>query len=148
MAGSQEKRLAVHLVSLGCAKNLVDSERLLGEAVRTLAARVCASPEEADLVMVNTCAFVAAAQEEAVAAIFEMRSRMRPGARLAVLGCLPALHGGGLELELPEADLVAPVGGYAAFPEKLRGLFAGRPGGADPCGDADGPGGAVRDGDG
>jgi MiaB/RimO family radical SAM methylthiotransferase len=113
----------VHLVSLGCAKNLVDSERLLGEALRALDAEPCLSPEEADLVMVNTCAFVRAAQEEAVSAIFDLKSRMRPDARLAVLGCLAALPGADLASELPEADLVLPVGGYAPFPERLRRLF-------------------------
>ncbi|MDR1039472.1 MAG: radical SAM protein [Deltaproteobacteria bacterium] len=125
MAGSQGKGLKVHLVSLGCAKNLVDSERLLGEAARILSAGVCAVPEEADLVMLNTCAFIRAAQEEAVAAVFDLKSRMKPGARLAVLGCLPRLADG--RLELPEADLVVPVGSYAEFPEMVGRLFG--PGG-------------------
>jgi ribosomal protein S12 methylthiotransferase len=93
--------------------------------------------------MVNTCAFIAAAQEEAVAAIFELKSRMRPGARLAVLGCLPALHGGELARELPEADLVMPAGGYAAFPGRLRELFAGAPGDPDAAGGGGGPGAAA-----
>ncbi|MDR3152766.1 MAG: radical SAM protein [Deltaproteobacteria bacterium] len=126
MAGSQEKSLKVHLVSLGCAKNLVDSERLLGEALRSLGAAYAPTPEEADLVMLNTCAFVREAAEEAVSAVFELKSRLRPGARLAVLGCLPKLHGE-LAEALPEADLVLPVGSYEHFPELARGLFAGAP---------------------
>jgi ribosomal protein S12 methylthiotransferase RimO len=121
----------VHLVSLGCAKNLVDSERLLGEALRVLGGTPVSDPGEADLVMLNTCAFVREAAEEAVAALFDLKSRLRPGARLAVLGCLPALHGGGaLADALPEADLVLPSGGYGAFPERLRELFGGGEDGA------------------
>ncbi len=97
------------LETLGCPKNQVDSDKLEG----TLLAGgyvPAASPQDADLVVVNTCAFVEAAREESVGSILEMGAAKREGARLVVTGCMAERYGGELAAQLPEVDLVAPFG--------------------------------------
>ncbi|MDR0622127.1 MAG: radical SAM protein, partial [Deltaproteobacteria bacterium] len=114
--------LRVHLVSLGCPKNLVDSERLMA-ATQTLGFRATLEPEEADLLVVNTCAFIQAATEEAIAAIMDMAARKKPGARLAVVGCLASRYGSELSGNLPEADLIMAPEGYLGFIDKLAAWY-------------------------
>jgi ribosomal protein S12 methylthiotransferase len=95
--------------TLGCPKNAVDSDKLEG----TLLAggmRAAASAAEADLVVVNTCAFVEQARQESVDTIRALAVQRRPGARLVVTGCLAERHGDELAEALPEVDLVAGFG--------------------------------------
>src|SRR4051812_1685057 len=97
------------LETLGCPKNQVDSDKLAG----TLAAdgyRPAASPEEADLVVVNTCAFVEAARQESVDTVLALAAARRPGARVVVTGCLAERYGDELAEALPEVDRVAGFG--------------------------------------
>ena len=114
----------VHLISLGCAKNLVDSERLLASAVGQLGLQITAEADQADLILVNTCAFLQSAVEEALAAAMEAGAAKKPGAKLAVLGCLPARYQGdaGREMAqgLPEVDLWLKPEEYPDF-EKILG---------------------------
>ena len=97
------------LHTLGCPKNQVDSDKLAGR----LAAegyRPAAGPGEADLVVVNTCAFIEAARQESVDAVLELADARRPGARLVVTGCMAERYGDELADALPEVDLVAGFG--------------------------------------
>ncbi|HEX2064753.1 MAG TPA: 30S ribosomal protein S12 methylthiotransferase RimO [Acidimicrobiales bacterium] len=97
------------LETLGCPKNQVDSDKLAG----TLVAEGMApapSPDEADLVVVNTCAFVEAARQESVDTILELAGARRDGARLVVTGCLAERYGDELAAALPEVDMVAGFG--------------------------------------
>lgn len=97
------------LETLGCPKNQVDSEKLAG----TLLADgmvPAESAEDADLVVVNTCAFVEEAREESVATILELDDRRASGSRLVVTGCMAERYGDDLAAELPEADQVAGFG--------------------------------------
>lgn len=97
------------LETLGCPKNQVDSDKLAG----TLAADgylPADAPEQADLVVVNTCAFIEAARQESVDAILALADARRPGARLVVTGCLAERSGPELAAALPEVDLVAGFG--------------------------------------
>ncbi len=97
------------LETLGCPKNQVDSDKLAG----TLIAEgmvAAARPEDADLVVVNTCAFIEAAREESVETILALSGARRPGARLVVTGCLAERAGAELAEALPEVDLVAGFG--------------------------------------
>jgi ribosomal protein S12 methylthiotransferase len=97
------------LETLGCPKNQVDSDKLEG----TLAAdgMVPADrPEEADLVLVNTCAFIEAARQESVDTVLALAEARRPGARLVVTGCLAERYGDELAAALPEVDRVAGFG--------------------------------------
>lgn len=98
-----------HLATLGCPKNQVDSEKLAGTLVADGLTAV-ASPDQADLVVVNTCAFIDEAREESVDTILELADVRRDGARLVVTGCLAERYGDELAAELPEVDLVAGFG--------------------------------------
>ena len=101
--------LRVHTVSLGCPKNLVDTERLLGALGRAMVPED--DPTEADLILVNTCGFIEPAIKESVDTILAMvgeaeeagASGRRP--LLAVAGCLVSRYGQDLKDELPEVDL-------------------------------------------
>src|SRR3974390_1028894 len=69
-----------------------------------------ASPDEADLVVVNTCAFIEAARQESIDTVLMLAERRRPDARLVVTGCMAERYGDELRAALPEADLVAGFG--------------------------------------
>ncbi len=99
------------LTTLGCAKNQVDSEKvtaMLSEAGYTWAD----SPENADVVMVNTCAFIEEARAESVEAILELQDRKRADARSVVLGCMAQRFGSDVESALPEIDSVLGLDRY------------------------------------
>jgi ribosomal protein S12 methylthiotransferase len=94
---------SVHLVSLGCAKNLVDSEVMLGVLAKA-GHTIEANQDVADVVIVNTCGFVEGAKQESIDAILEanqLRS-IRPGQKLLVAGCMAQRYAKELQKELPE----------------------------------------------
>jgi ribosomal protein S12 methylthiotransferase len=97
------------LETLGCPKNQVDSEKLAG-TLHTEGYTPASRPETADLVVINTCAFIEAARQESIDTILTMAGARRPGARLVVTGCLAERYGGDLAEALPEVDLVAGFG--------------------------------------
>jgi ribosomal protein S12 methylthiotransferase len=95
--------------TLGCPKNQVDSDKLTG----TLLADgyvPAASADEADVVVVNTCAFIEAARQESVDTVLALSDVRRPGSRLVVTGCMAERYGDELAAALPEADTVAGFG--------------------------------------
>jgi len=101
---SDPRRPSVGLISLGCAKNQVDSEILLGE-LRRRGHRIVSDLEAAETVVVNTCAFVEEAKQESIDAILEAAARKRPGdGRLLVAGCMVNRYGTELAREIPEID--------------------------------------------
>jgi len=98
-----------HLVTLGCPKNQVDSDKLAG----TLAAdgmRAVEGVDEADLIVVNTCAFIDEARRESVDTVLALVDERRDGARLVVTGCMAERYGDELAEALPEVDRVAGFG--------------------------------------
>ena len=97
----------VHLISLGCPKNLVDSERMLGLLERNGYVPT-EEAEEADVVIVNTCGFIAPAKEESIDTVFEAARLKKEGRckALIVAGCLAQRYGAILRRELPEADAI------------------------------------------
>jgi ribosomal protein S12 methylthiotransferase len=97
------------LETLGCPKNQVDSDKLAGTLVAD-GMEEADRPEDADLVVVNTCAFIEAAREESVETILALAAARRPGARLVVTGCLAERAGAELADALPEVDAVAGFG--------------------------------------
>ncbi|MGH9292716.1 MAG: 30S ribosomal protein S12 methylthiotransferase RimO [Acidimicrobiales bacterium] len=106
--------------TLGCPKNEVDSAKLAGRLSEAGYEQTDAA-ERADLVVVNTCAFIEAAREESIAEILELSAVRRPGARLAVTGCLAERFGDELAAALPEVDVVAGFGvDFAAAPGEAR----------------------------
>lgn len=95
--------------TLGCPKNQVDSDKLIG-TLHADGLVAAASADEADLVVVNTCAFVAEAREESVATILALEERRAEGAELVVTGCMAERYGDELAAALPEMDAVAGFG--------------------------------------
>ncbi|MFZ9964492.1 MAG: 30S ribosomal protein S12 methylthiotransferase RimO [Terrimicrobiaceae bacterium] len=96
----------VGMISLGCAKNLVDAELMLGSA-RSEGFEITSDPAEADILVVNTCGFIDSAKQESIDAILEanrQRNELRPDARIVVSGCLSQRYSGDLVNELPEVD--------------------------------------------
>src|SRR5687767_7534096 len=103
--------MKVGLVSLGCPKNLVDSEVMLGLARRE-GHELTADPSAADVLVVNTCAFIDSAKQESIDAILEMADYKKTGAcrRLIVTGCLAERYRDELRAEIPEIDVVLGTG--------------------------------------
>ncbi len=100
------RTIKVGMISLGCAKNLVDAEIMLGSAVKR-GMEVTADPQEADVLVVNTCAFIDSAKEESIDAILEAhqeRARRRPDQKLIVSGCMSQRYAHELRVSLPEVD--------------------------------------------
>ena len=95
--------------TLGCPKNDVDSHKLVGTLLADGLVPAAAA-DDADLVVVNTCAFVEEARQESVDTVLELADRRRPGAQLVVTGCLAERYGSDLAEALPEADAVAGFG--------------------------------------
>ena len=106
MSGPQKR---FYVETLGCPKNQVDSDKLIGTL---LADGMVAtdSAELADLVVVNTCAFIDEARRESIDTILSLDERRRDTSRLVVTGCMAERYGDELAAELPEVDLVAGFG--------------------------------------
>ena len=95
--------------TLGCPKNQVDSDKLVG-TLQADGLTAAPGPESADVVVVNTCAFIESAREESIEVTLGLAETRRPGARLVVTGCMAERYGSELAAALPEADLVAGFG--------------------------------------
>ena len=108
----------IGLVSLGCAKNLVDSEMILAMFPRDRFV-ITASPEQADFIIVNTCGFIGDAKRESIDTIFEMSKY--PG-KLIVVGCLAERYYEELKGTMPEADLIVPIRDYKELAARLEEL--------------------------
>jgi ribosomal protein S12 methylthiotransferase len=122
----RDRDLTVAVVTLGCARNEVDSEELAGR----LAAdgfRLVADPEDADTVLVNTCGFVEAAKKDSVDTLLEAADLKETGRTRAVVavGCLAERYGAELADSLPEADAVLGFDDYPDIAARLRAIVAG-----------------------
>jgi ribosomal protein S12 methylthiotransferase len=116
----------VGMVSLGCAKNLVDAEIMLGSA-RAGGFAVTADAEEADVIVVNTCGFIESAKQESIEAILE--ARRRPEQKLVVSGCLAQRYREELARELPEVDAFIGLDQVATASETFRQVLNSERGG-------------------
>jgi len=120
----------IYFVTLGCAKNRVDTEWLLSLLHDTT--ELVDDPEKADWLMVNTCAFIEDAREESVDVLLDLGTRKKAHQRLIVLGCLPQRYSSDLAQSLPEADLLVGTSRLGDLPrllaQKATGLHA-EPGG-------------------
>lgn len=114
--------MKVYIETLGCPKNFNDTEvakgSLCGENDFTLAA----SPEDADIIMVNTCGFINDAKKESIDKIFEMSAYKHAGKKLVVSGCLSERYSQELFDEMPEVDCFIGVNEYEQLPEIFRNL--------------------------
>jgi len=116
---------SVSFVSLGCAKNLVDTEVMIA---RLGAAGWQLEPDAdcADTVVINTCAFIDPAKAESTETIMEHAARKREGQQLVVAGCLAQRYGEQLQALVPEIDGVVGTGAYASIVELLDDVAAGK----------------------
>jgi len=115
----------IYLVSLGCARNLVDSEVMLGHLIEA-SCNIIDSPEAADVIIVNTCSFITSAVDESIDTILDMSEYKINGScrYLVVAGCLPERFREEAAPELPEVDLFIGTGGYERIAEELNKLMA------------------------
>ena len=118
---SQKK---LHLVSLGCTKNLVDSEVMLG---RLRDYEVSDDAEASDVIIVNTCGFIDAAKEESINTILNLHDIRKKDSLLVVSGCLTERYQEELQRDLPEVDIFTGVGDYEKIDKMIaekRGVFS------------------------
>ncbi|HEY3356338.1 MAG TPA: 30S ribosomal protein S12 methylthiotransferase RimO [Polyangia bacterium] len=113
-----------YFVSLGCPKNRIDTEVMLGLAEEA-GYRVCALPADADVIVVNTCGFIGDAKKESVDTILDVARYKREGRcrRLVVTGCLAQRYSGELAQELPEVDHFLGAADFPRIAEALRGAL-------------------------
>lgn len=123
---STMKQRPVHIASLGCARNDVDSEEL---AARLEAGgfRLVSDPEEAETVVVNTCGFIEQAKKDSIDTLLAASGLKRDGGVKSVVavGCMAERYGVELARELPEADAVLGFDSYRDIAERLRGILDG-----------------------
>lgn len=123
-----KQKIRVGMISLGCAKNLVDAEIMLGSLLQN-GMEITNDAEQADVMIVNTCSFIDAAQEESVDAILEsaaVREANNRGQGLIVSGCLPQRFRSELPKLLPEVDAFMGVDQVAQVPQIIREALARR----------------------
>ncbi len=132
--GSTEKpRLfdgkTVHFTSLGCSKNLVDSQVMLGH-MGLSGFQIAQDPKDADVIIVNTCSFIEAAKKESVDTILDMadfkNEEVGQCQALVVAGCMAQRYSVELEKELPEVDMIIGTGEYNKIVPLLKALEEGK----------------------
>ena len=106
---TQNPKKSLHLVSLGCTKNLVDSEIMLGKLKDYTITNDAAS---ADVIIVNTCGFIDSAKQESLNTILNLHDERKKESVLVMAGCLSERYQGELQKELPEIDVFTGVGDY------------------------------------
>jgi ribosomal protein S12 methylthiotransferase len=123
--------MKIGFVSLGCPKNLVDSEVMLGMAEKD-GHEITADASQADVLVVNTCAFIDRAKQESIDTILEMAALKKqvPGRKLVVTGCLAERYRDELKKEIPEIDAVYGTGEIEGLSQFMGGARAGLTAGA------------------
>src|SRR5436853_3785657 len=120
--------LEVAMISLGCAKNLVDAEIMLGSVLKC-GMKISSRAEEADVLVVNTCAFIDSAKEESIEAILEAHQRCglnrRPNQKLIVSGCMSQRFANELRQSLPEVDAFIGLDQVGQLGEIIERVVAG-----------------------
>jgi len=110
----------VSFISLGCSKNQVDLEYLMG-AVKKEGFQITNIPEDSDTIVINTCGFIEPAVNEAIDNILEMHSRKKDGAKIVVTGCMSQRFVKEMASEMPEVDFFTGVGELEKVVNYLRG---------------------------
>ena len=113
----------VGFVSLGCSKNLVDTEMMIG-LFKTKNFKIVNDPEEADIIIVNTCGFIEKAKEEAINTLLEMAEYKKGRCKyLIATGCMVERYKEQLEKEMPEVDLFIKFSEYKTLWEQIENLI-------------------------
>ena len=111
-----------HLVTLGCAKNTVDSEAM-GTILINAGHRPSDSAEDADLVVVHTCGFIESAKQESIDALLQVTGARRPGQRVIAAGCLSERYPDDLATEIPELDGLIGARNWASIAQVVARLY-------------------------
>ena len=115
--------MKVGFVSLGCSKNLIDTEMGMG-VLKDYKFEIVSNPEDADMIIVNTCGFIESAKEEAINTILEMAEfKKRKCKYLVAMGCLVKRYKEELEKSIPEVDLWISIDEYKNFGDKIVSLI-------------------------
>ena len=123
MGGKRGNFMKVGLVSLGCSKNLVDSEKMMG-MLTAGGHELVTHPQDAEAIIINTCGFIDSAKEEAINTIFEMAAyKQKNLQKLIVAGCLAERYQKELQQDIPEIDAVIPIRDYPHLHERLQELL-------------------------
>jgi ribosomal protein S12 methylthiotransferase len=109
--------MKLHLISLGCVKNLIDSEVMLGKLKDY---ELTDNINEADVIIINTCGFIESAKEESINTILEANEERKKDSLLVVTGCLSARYKELLQKEIPEVDIWTGVGEYDKIDELIK----------------------------
>lgn len=113
-------RMNIGFISLGCCKNLVDSENIMG-LLTSAGCNIVNNPKKADVIMINTCGFIEPAKEEAINTILEMAEYKNGRCKkLLVLGCLAKRYKEQLIVEMPEVDRFIGIDEYPQLPSILK----------------------------
>jgi len=121
--------MKIGFVSLGCPKNLVDSEVMLGMAEKD-GHEITADASQADVLVVNTCAFIDRAKQESIDTILEMAElkKQNPGRKLVVTGCMAERYRDELKTEIPEIDAIYGTGEVEGLAGFMSGVGSREPG--------------------
>lgn len=115
--------MKIGFISLGCSKNLVDSETMMG-MLKSGGHVFVNNADEAEAIIINTCGFIESAKEEAIKMIFQMAEKKKHNCRyLVVTGCLAQRYKESLQQEIPEIDAVISIREYPYMHEILNSLF-------------------------
>lgn len=123
---NQEHDIRVGLVSLGCAKNQVDAEIMAGELTEA-GYIITPQPEQAQIIVINTCGFIDEAKQEAIDTILEMAEYKKSGSckALIVTGCLAQRYFTEIQESLPEVDGIVGIGGFKNICDAVKSVYAG-----------------------
>ncbi len=118
----RERKMKIYFISLGCAKNKVDSEMIIGllEKNKNL---LVEDPREADILMVNTCAFIESARKEAIDTILDLASYKTENKKLIVVGCLSQRYYDEITKLIPEVDRFIRIDEYGDITTILNGVL-------------------------
>ena len=106
----------LHIVSLGCTKNLVDTEVMMGKLQNFT---LTDNQEEADVIIVNTCGFIDAAKQESINTVLNLHDARKEDSVLVMAGCLSERYKEELAKDMPEVDIFTGVGDYDKIDELL-----------------------------
>ncbi|MCF0117327.1 MAG: 30S ribosomal protein S12 methylthiotransferase RimO [Bacilli bacterium] len=115
----KKETIKIGMVSLGCAKNLVDSEIVLG-MLDNPRFEFVTLPEKADVIIVNTCGFIESSKQESINSILEMAGYNK---KLVVIGCLVERYLEDLKKAIPEVDLFVPIKEYSTIDKQIENLI-------------------------
>ncbi len=128
----------IGMVSLGCPKNLVDSEIMLG-LLKQSDYEITPDEKQADILIINTCGFIESAKQESINTILEMAEYKKHGCELLIVtGCLAERYKDTITKEIPEVDAVVGTGNYGSIAEVIKACFERENKDKAPDGEADG----------